>query len=307
MKYQTARRSSAADVFHSAKNGPVTVPNPYDWLEDLNSEETQDFVTAQNAAFQKFLTDPKLAKSKAHLSSQLRSMYGMTFMTNVPQAVGDDYFFRVAGRGRDFPVTYRCRREVFSALSNGKAPNGVALEPEVFYDEETGGGVLISSGFSASGAYWAYNTSFKGSDWGVVRVRDTQTSESLPDEVHNTKFTTTTGTPITWLGDRGFFYQYWPGGQQQASIPQLRFHFVATSQEADELVYQDSVNPGHTFKASVSLDGSLVFLQIYKAGRTCQVWAARVVPSTGSDGKNTQSLNLRFDMEICNDFDYEWE
>lgn len=314
MKYPAARRSSAVDVFHSAKNRAVQVPNPYDWLEDPSGQETQDFVAAQNVAFQEFLEDPALQGPRADLAGHLRAMHGVAAVTNVPYAVGEEYFFRVAGRGREFPVTYRARKGDFSGLFPrrlGTASNSGGDGPrellEVFHDDGMGGGVLISSGFSATGAYWAYNTSVNGSDWGVVRVKDTKTSETLSDEVHHTKFTTTMATPISWLGDRGFFYQYWPGGPEKPGNAQLRFHVVGTSQERDEIVYQDDANSGHTFKASVSQDASLVFLQIYRAGRTSQVWAARVSPSTNCRAKSLQNLELKFDIKFCDNSDSEWE
>src|SRR5438445_11823020 len=50
MTYPPARRSDQADVYHG-----VRVADPYRWLEDADSSETKDWVTAENALTEKYL------------------------------------------------------------------------------------------------------------------------------------------------------------------------------------------------------------------------------------------------------------
>lgn len=68
------------------------------------------------------------------------------------------------------------------------------------------------------------------------------------------------------------------------------------------MVYSDVQNPTHTFAARASDDGKFVFLSIFKAGRSNQLWAARVM-----EQKDPAILALRFDIKISDNFDAEWE
>lgn len=45
--YPPVRRSDTVETFKSAKKGEVRLPDPYDWLHDPDSAETQDFVKRQ--------------------------------------------------------------------------------------------------------------------------------------------------------------------------------------------------------------------------------------------------------------------
>jgi prolyl oligopeptidase len=78
-----------------------------------------------------------------------------------------------------------------------------------FHDEAaSGAGKLLSSGVSGSGKYWAYCTSVEGPDWGIIRVKEVETGRELQEEIRDTKFNNSR-KPITWLGNSGFFYQFW--------------------------------------------------------------------------------------------------
>lgn len=309
-----ARRSSAKDTFHSLQHGAIEVPNPYDWLEDTTSAETRDFVDAQNAALSQYLDDDSLVEPKQRLVKNLMSMWGLTAHPSLPQAVGDDYIFRVMGRGREFAVSYRIpQAAVVAAHAGGGASTPLESNPdpapEVFYDEAMHGSVLLAASPSRSGRYWAFTSSHEGSDWGVVRVKDVRTGEILPDELHGTKFTSKPSVHIPWLGDRGFFYPYYPGGPEKPGLPQLRFHEIGRAQEEDEVVYEDASKPAQLYKAVVSSDDRFVFLEIYLQGRGCQVWAAPVSREATEDAVNARDgkLSLKFGGKVSEGFDVEWE
>jgi prolyl oligopeptidase len=292
MEYPRARRSNATQSFQSAKNGVVQVPNPYDWLDNPNGEETQAFMAAQNALLDQYLMDPALEKPKNKLIGLL-------------QSAASYYLLRVGGRGHEHFVTFKVRkeriREFLQTSEHGHKHSISALT--IFHDEADEGQVMIASGVSGSGKYWAYNTSVQGSDWGVIRVKDVETAQTLPDEVHDSKVNTTISAPIIWLGDRGFFYQYWKKQGQGRANPQIRFHVIGQPQEEDEIIYEDTAHPGYCFSSTVSDDGALVFLHVYAFRRTSQVRAARVPAADDS----SRRLNLNFDIDVSDDFSYQWE
>jgi prolyl oligopeptidase len=45
--YPTTRRSDHVDVYKSELKGDVRVPDPYQWLEDANSKETDEWTSSQ--------------------------------------------------------------------------------------------------------------------------------------------------------------------------------------------------------------------------------------------------------------------
>ncbi|KIY00370.1 uncharacterized protein Z520_04055 [Fonsecaea multimorphosa CBS 102226] len=311
-----ARRSQATDDYASAESGVVHIPNPYDWLEDTSSPETAAFIEAQNAAFAEYLDDyhegGSQGRAKQQLATRLSAMTGLTAMASVPQVIGESYVFRVQGRGKEFAVSYQVPK------SNISGDN----EPAIFHDESEQKAVLTASSPSRSGKYWAFTTSDSGSDWGIIRVKDVESGQILSDEIRGTRLTSKPSTVIPWLGDRGFFYPYFPnGGGQDGKIAgkggfgsaQLRFHEIGRPQEEDEVIYKDSEHPGYNFKAVVSQNDRSVFLEIYDRGRGCQVLSA-VVEGESSDNDAAENghqgrggLGLKFDGVVSGQSDAEWE
>jgi prolyl oligopeptidase len=53
-RYPSSRRSDHVDVYKSAKNGEVTVPDPYVWLEE-NTTETEEWVSVQESFTREYL------------------------------------------------------------------------------------------------------------------------------------------------------------------------------------------------------------------------------------------------------------
>ncbi|OAP58216.1 hypothetical protein AYL99_07306 [Fonsecaea erecta] len=319
-----ARRSQAVDTFASAEHGTITLPNPYDWLEDNSSPETAAFVEAQNAAFAEYIddsSDESLGKAKQHLASGLMAMTGLTAVVSVPQVIGESYVFRVQGRGKEFAVSYRVPKSSLSCSdgeardSNGHVSGPETDEPEVFLDEGEKKAVLTASSSSRSGKYWAFTTSDAGSDWGVIRVKDVASGQILSDEIRGTRLTSKPSSVIPWLGDRGFFYPYHPDGGQSSGgkegvvgAAQLRFHEIGRPQEEDEIIYDDAEHPGYNFRAVVAQDHRTVFLEIYDRGRGCQVRSAVIesdVPDKGAAERGR--LGLRFDGVLTTQSNAEWE
>jgi prolyl oligopeptidase len=123
-----------------------------------------------------------------------------------------------------FPVTYRVQKAKLTNINDG---DGLLEVSEKFHDETDDGGALVSSGLSKSGKYWAHSTSIKGSAWVNIRIKDTVAEKSLPDMLDDTKFAAKEML-ISWSGDMGFFYQFWPDREKKGG-PQLRFHRVGST------------------------------------------------------------------------------
>lgn len=308
-EYPPARRSQTVDSFGSSTAGSdsisqVLVPNPYEWLEDSSSDETREFVAAQNAAFDSHLsTDTYGPSTKNSLMTLLQSLVQGEVVSQIPQSAGQYYLLRVSGRGRAFPVTVKIGKQDLQTYLQSSGLTNTCLSAQnslqMFHDEGDEGATLLSSGVSKSGKYWAYSTSVKGSDWGVIRVKEIETGRVLPDTICDAKFNTTI-KPISWWGDLGFFYQFWQLRGEPTARPQLRYHALGTSQADDKVIYQDNAHPGYCFWLQVSVDEGFAFLSIYSAGQTCQIRAARM-----TDANDQPKLD--FNTEVCGNFDYQWE
>ncbi|KAE9364943.1 alpha/beta-hydrolase [Stipitochalara longipes BDJ] len=298
MEYPSAPRSLAIDDFVSLKSGAVQIPNPYNWLEDFTSTQSQAFVQAQNSQFRSFIQDPDLDLSQDVLQRSLLQLHNLPSLAGVPQPCGGYYYFRVAGQGAVFPVTYRVQKPLLANVADG---TGLLQLSEKFHDEAEDGGALVSSGFSKSGKYWAYSSSIRGSAWVNIRIKDTVTKQVSLEVLGDTKFTAKEAS-ISWFRDLGFFYQFWPGKETKGG-PQLRFHRVGSEQKDDVVVFKDENNSDHTFAAEVTENHDFLLLSVFKGGRSNKLWAAKITPEHFSA---SSGLKLDFDFEISDKFEAEW-
>jgi hypothetical protein len=96
-EYLPARRSQTVESFSSTTAdsdsiSQVRVPNPYDWLEDISSDETREFVAAQNAALDRYLsTDTSGSSAKNSFMTLLQSLVQGEVVNQAPQSAGTYY------------------------------------------------------------------------------------------------------------------------------------------------------------------------------------------------------------------------
>ena len=213
----------------------TAVPDPYRWLEDDYSEETANWVKAQNAVTQKFLSQiPYREQMKKHLME----------IMNYPKEgalwkKGDRYFFYRNDGLQNQSVLY------YKNSLDGEAVE--LLDPNKLSDDGT---VALSTlGISDDGNYLGYAISRNGSDWQEIYVKNIATGEVLDDHLVWVKF-----SGIAWKDD-GFFYSRFPEPKNELSgvneNGKLYYHKVGTDQKADQLAYEDRTNPDLSFSAEV--------------------------------------------------------
>ena len=166
--YPAARRSDTVDDYHG-----TAVHDPYRWLEDPGSEETKAFVRAQNeitlslSGFAPGASCPPHANGGVVGCSPYRS-------PNRPRR-----------SGRLGPQ----RRSTGSACLLVRRPgreDRALLDPNTL--SEDGATAVVETALSDDGQFLAYSVAESGSDWQTVRVRDTETSVDLAEELHQVKF-----------------------------------------------------------------------------------------------------------------------
>ncbi|MGH8255041.1 MAG: prolyl oligopeptidase family serine peptidase [Steroidobacteraceae bacterium] len=247
--------------YPAAERGPVVddyfgtrVPDPYRWLEQLDSPATAAWVRAQNHLSQPWLDAlPQREWIKRRLTALMDYPH-----FGVPVREGGHYFF-----------TYNNGRQNQSALYvAGALPLADHLPPNarVLLDPNSlrGDATIALTDFvpDPQGRRVAYALSDAGSDWNSWRVRDVGSGRDLPDLIRFTKFTT-----VSWARDgSGFYYSRYPlradgsgDDQRQAAV---YFHLLGEPQSDDRRVYAVTDSRTRVPYGTVTDDGRYLVLTV---------------------------------------------
>lgn len=247
LAYPETRREALVERYFG-----VEVADPYRWLEDDRSEETADWVEAQNAVTRAYLDAipyrDKIARTLERLLDYERE--------SAPFFEGPyTYFYRNDGlQNQDV---------LFRRGADGEAE--VFLDPNTFSDDGTVSMSTVS--FSRDGSLVAYQLSEGGSDWRRIVVRDVASGETVGEGIADVKF-----SGIAWRGNEGFYYSSYDkpeGSALSAKTDQhkLYFHRIGTPQAQDEVIFGDSEAHKHRYVgATITEDGR--FLSISAANST---------------------------------------
>lgn len=224
--YTETKKGDVSDDYHG-----TTVTDPYRWLEDDNAEDTKAWVTAQNKTTSAYLDKIDFRKAIADRLTELVNYPRLS----APSRVGDYYFFSKNDGLQNQSVIY---------YQKGKDGDPkVFIDPNALSADGTTSIGLLGS--SKDNKYMAYSRSDAGSDWRKIYVRDIATNTDLEDELEWVKF-----SGAGWFGN-GFFYSRYPapaegeelkGNNQSHSV---YYHTLGTSQDEDQLIYEDKDNPSY--------------------------------------------------------------
>jgi prolyl oligopeptidase len=255
--YPSAPRDSKNDVFWG-----VAVPNPYRWLENVNSPATRAWVDGESRLSRSYLD---AIPERAAIKERFRKLVDFS-KAAAPERAGDRWFtFRNSGLQNQDVLYVRDGlhgRERVLLDANAFSKDGtVALGPE--------------HSFTKDGRYLAYAKTTAGSDWEVWHVRDVTTARDLPDTLRWSKF-----SYATWIGDRGFYYAGFPKPSvRNATVAdvgkqRLWFHRIGTPQSADRLVYVDP-NPTEYTSILTTEDERYVLRYRYTFNGESLAWKRR--------------------------------
>ncbi|MFT6331423.1 MAG: prolyl oligopeptidase [Bermanella sp.] len=201
------------------------VADPYRWLEDDRSAETEAWVDTQNETTQAYLENISYREEIAKVVRDLLDYERVS----APFTEGEyTYFYKNDGL-QNQSLVYR---------SKGGGDATVFIDPNKFSDDGTIS--LAGLSFSADGSTAAYQTSTGGSDWRQVYVINTDTTELLSDTLINVKF-----SGLSWYKNEGIYYCSYdkPAGSelsQKTDQHKLYYHKIGTPQADDLKIY------GHT-------------------------------------------------------------
>ncbi len=253
------------------------VADPYRWLENDTSAETNAWVEAQRALTNEYLSHiPLRAKLKDRLTQIADyEKYG------VPSKRFGKYFYSKNDGLQNQSVYYM-------QDANGGEPE-VLLDPNKLSDD----GTVSLGGMSMShdGKYLAYTIQRSGSDWVEIYVKDVATKELLPDHIEWAKF-----TGASWYKD-GFFYAAYDkpvAGKEFSNVNEnhkIYYHKLGDPQEKDQLFYENPAQPRYFHGVSVTDDERYMFLYESGQGAGHTLWMRDMNDPKG------EFVQIAFDMD----------
>ena len=262
--YPKANKTDSVDVYFGH-----SVADPYRWLEDDNSQETAEWVEAENKITNGYLAEIPF---RDQLEERLTKIWNYP-KYGVPFKKGDKYFFFKNNGVQNQYVLY--------------IQNSLDDEPDVLLDPNTlseDGTIALSSlSISKDGKYLGYGISRGGSDWNEIYVMDIQTRETLGDHINWVKF-----SGISWKGD-GFFYSAYDEPKEgdelsgQNRFHKVYYHILGTPQQQDLLIFEDKEHPLRNFHAYLTEDEQYLILGETESTSGNALYAAKLNKLTDID------------------------
>lgn len=245
-KYPMTRKGDQVDDYHGVK-----VADPYRWLEDLDSEETRQWVEAENKLTFAFLD---AIPQRAAIRERLTKLWNFE-KYGVPFREGNRYFYTRNSGLQNQSVLY--------TVTSLDAQPQMILDPNTL---STDGTVAVSGlQVSPDGKLLAYSLSASGSDWQEWKVRDVETSKDLSDHLKWVKF-----SGVSWTRDgKGFFYSRYDEPKADALrgtnyFQKVYYHKLGTPQAEDVLVFERPDQKDWLFGGAVTEDGNYLIVTIYE-------------------------------------------
>src|SRR5687768_2121269 len=167
--YPVARVDDVADDYHGT---PVT--DPYRWLEDAVSVDTQAWREAQQRLTHAFL---EAIPARAPIKTRLTALWNYP-RTSVPTKAGSRYFLTRNDGLQNQDVLY---------MQQGLDGQPVQiLNPNLLTTDGTV--ALVNQSYSRDGVLLAYGLSRHGSDWQEIRIRRVDGGEDYAEVLQWCKF-----------------------------------------------------------------------------------------------------------------------
>jgi prolyl oligopeptidase len=248
LQYPETKKGDTKENYHG-----TSLDDPYRWLEDDHSAETKQWVTDQNKVTFDYLD--KIAYRK-DWQKRLEEINNYPKYSS-PSRQNEYFYFSRNDGLQNQSVVYRQKG------LNGKPE--IVMDPNKFSEDGTTS--LATFSISKDGKYAVVGKSKGGSDWRTFYVMDMTTLKYLPDSLAWVKV-----SGASWRGN-GFYYSRYPTPEKGKELStknenhQVYYHKVGTSQDQDELVYEDPANPQRFHGTFTNESERYVFLNISDRGK----------------------------------------
>ncbi|MBS1825192.1 MAG: S9 family peptidase [Acidobacteria bacterium] len=240
------KRTDHVDVLHG-KN----IPDPYRWLEDVDSAETKAWIAEQNKYARAHLDR---IPGRDALRTRIAELMNFSRTTGVGilKRGGRLFFLRQDG-GQNQPVLY--------VQDPGGQPREL-LNPNTLTKDGTA--AVSTWAPSGDGKYLTYGIAKAGSDWQEWFVRDVASGKDTGEKLEWVKFSTPEWSP----DHAGFYYSTYPKPEEGAALVQenyynkLYYHRLGTRQSEDKVIYERPDQKEWAFGGKVTEDGQRLVLNV---------------------------------------------
>lgn len=244
LSYPAASRDKVTADYHGVK-----VPDPYRWMEDIDSPATRAWVEAEDKLSRNYLD---AIPGRAAIEERLRKVWNFE-RWSAPEHHGRYWFYTHNDGLQNQSV-------IFATTEPGTAGK-VLLDPNTLSKDGTV--ALRETAISDDGRLFAYALSDAGSDWQIWHVRNVDTGADLADEIHWSK-----AGGGSWRKDgSGFYYTSYDAPKSGDVLKaanqyeKLFFHQLGTPQSQDTLVYTRTDDPDWFVGGTVTDDGHYLVIQ----------------------------------------------
>jgi len=257
LDYPSTRVTDVKDTLWNTE-----VDDPYRWLEDDRSAETEGWVDSQISFTQSYLSR---IDWREPLRNRFEALYNYEKI-GMPRKIGNRYFLSINNGLQNQSVWY--------VRDSIDGEDRVFLDPNSLSEDGTVTASLGSA--SEDDRYIAVTQNAAGSDWQEIHVWDLATGQPQGDVLKWVKF-----SGSSWVGN-GFYYSRYPAPDGSAfsaenTFHSVYYHEVGTPQSEDKLVYRNDDEPNRYHFAYSTEDRRYLILST----------------STGTDGNSLDYLDLQ--------------
>jgi prolyl oligopeptidase len=236
------KKTEQTDVYFGLK-----VNDPYRWLEDDRSKETEAWVKSQNK-----YTETKLAEIpyREKVKTRLTELWNFEKQSAPYTKAGKIFFYKNNGVQN---------QSVLYVQDDEKSVPRVLLDPNKLAEDGTIS--ITTDAVSKNGKYYAFSYSKAGSDWNTIQIMDINSLKLIDQEITWIKF-----SGIEWNGEDGFYYSKYEqpeaGKELVASNENQRimYHKIGTNPKQDQLIFSDEKHPKRSFYCSLSDDSKYLII-----------------------------------------------
>ncbi|MDP6039676.1 MAG: prolyl oligopeptidase family serine peptidase, partial [Candidatus Latescibacteria bacterium] len=245
--YPKTHRHDEGETLHGQH-----IPDPYRWLEELDSEQTREWIEAQNElTFDIFKNIPQ----RESIHQRIESLWNYEKF-GIPFTRGKRLFFSRNNGLQNQNVMYWMPDQESDPIE--------LLDPNQL--SEDGTIALTGHAVSDDGQYFAYGLSSAGSDWQEWKVREIDTGKDLSDHIKWVKFSNAAWTP----DGTGFYYSRYDEPKEESQYKdanynqKLYYHSLGTSQDDDILIYERPDQKEWGFHGGVTEDGHYLVITVWQ-------------------------------------------
>jgi oligopeptidase B len=235
----------AAEKPHEIKESGQMRNDPFFWLRDKQNPEVLKYLEEENRYTETTLKHTHLFQET--LYKEMRARIKEEDLS-VPERIGEFYYYARTETGKQYAIY--CRKK-----------GGLDAKEEILLDENALAEGLKyfrvgSLSVSPDHKLLAYSTDTKGDERYLIRIKDLETGQLLPDEIKNS------GSSFAWANDnKTFFYDQLDSAQRPFKAMK---HILGMNPNQDSTIYQEN-DERFFLEISKSRSRKLIFVAVHSS------------------------------------------